>query len=408
MQTCRSDPQPSPNPARDTNAAAKRLRSFTSVHPLATNEHSRWYEPVEDSPLLVQSRHQHRLHRRFAQARARTITALHESDDDRLRKKARKLADCCQAPWIATRSDGSAALLLGCCKDRLCPRCQRQRGYRMAQRTLDLVRRMDARRFITLTKASSDAPLSDQCSDIISQFRELRRRDVWRRHVKGGVWALEVTYNAETDQWHPHIHIIADGRFFPHAELKDAWSKLTGDSTIVDIRKCNDSRDAARYIATYVGKLADLDQVPPERICEYADALHRRRLSGTFGSSHAQSLEHKDDAEPYEIEDRVITVADLERAAIDGDGRAAEAIAAFCQISRTWCEAFNERWTPPMKEQDPSDVPGVHEALLYCQSLATRAERNDDGEEAKPQAPPPEQTAFNWSEPHQRNGRRKL
>lgn len=385
--TLREPPHHSNSPA--SRPAKRGGSSSTSVHPLPTNEHAQWCTTLDESPLAVQSRHQRRLHRRFAVERKRTIEALADDGGSDLAKKARKLADCCQTPFVAVRSDGQPALVLGCCRDRLCPRCQRQRGYKMASRVLELVRRMNARRFCTLTLKSTDAPLAEQLDRMIAAFRHLRRLAVWRRYVAGGVWAIEVTYNPQTGQWHPHLHIIMDGHFFPHAELKQAWLDATGDSSVVDLRAVSDARDAARYIATYVGKLADLREIPADRIAEYARALHRRRLSGTFGTSHAQSLEHKDDAEPNPLADRVISVRALEAAAIDGDAKAAEAIAVFCQISRTWCELFNERYVAPMPEKDPSQVRGAVEAVQYCRQLAAHSEEPDDGEEAKQ---PPRET----------------
>jgi hypothetical protein len=36
--------------------------------------------------------------------------------------------------------------------------------------------------------------------------------------------------------WHPHLHVIAEGRFLDKHALSAAWHHATGDSFVVDIR----------------------------------------------------------------------------------------------------------------------------------------------------------------------------
>lgn len=364
--------------------------SSSSVHPLGTNQHPLAIEDgVSQHPLDVQSREQLRLHARHAGPRRRLVTALWNSGCDALARKARKLADCCQTPFIATRTDGSAALLLGCCRDRLCPHCQKAKAAAMAKRTLALVQSMNARRFATFTIASSDAPLADQLGRMLDALRALRRHEFWKRRVTGGIWAIEVTFNPQTGQWHPHLHCVLDGDYLPHPELKAAWLSVTGDSSVVDIRAVRDARDAARYISTYVGKLADLSKVPDARIAEYALALHRRRLAGTFGSCHATSLQHKDDGADPKPANRLLAVYRLSNAAFDGNAAAAEAVAVFCQLGPRWCSVFGEHWPPGRKLPEPSKVPGVARALAFVGSLAASLLEPDNGQTPPPPRPPP-------------------
>lgn len=256
----------------------------------------------------------------------------------------------------------------------------------MATRTLELVRRMNARRLATLTLASSDDPLGEQIDRMSAAFRTLRRSAFWKQHVDGGVWAIEVTYNVETGRWHPHVHIIMDGSYIPQADLKAAWLKITGDSSVVDVRKCDDARDAARYIATYVGKLADLLRVPAARVIDYADALHRRRLAGTFGTSHAHTLERKDDAEEPRPAEFIITAATLTNAALSGNDDAGYAISVLCSLGRRWCDIFGERWSRSSSLIADDESICCDRAIAIMRSLAD-AEAVPH-EEAKPPPPP--------------------
>lgn len=361
----------------------------TSLDPLGTNRHAPSYDDVDQHPLAVQSREQHRVHWRHRHPRHRVITALWMDGSDALAKKARKLADCCQTPMIGANTAGDPVLLLGCCRDRLCPRCQKARAAKMHTRTLDLVRRMDARRFMTLTRPHQDTPLGVQLDELIAAFRQLRRLAVWRKHVAGGVWALEITYNAERNEWHPHIHIICDGCYFPHAELKAAWSEIIGSESIVDIRKCDDARDAARYISSYVGKLADLANVPHPRIAEYATALHRRRLAGTFGRSHAVTLQRKDDTDEPQPAEFLLAAYQLSNRALAGDADAGFAICVLCEHGGRWCDVFGERYQPPHAETGSEAIPGVEHAMNVIRAIAANPNGDDDGQTTQESRPPP-------------------
>lgn len=53
-----------------------------------------------------------------------------------------------------------------------------------------------------------------------------------------------------------HLHVALRGwRYIPHKRLKAKWHELTG-AQIVDIRKIDDPKKAARYLAKYIAKAA--------------------------------------------------------------------------------------------------------------------------------------------------------
>ena len=67
------------------------------------------------------------------------------------------------------------------------------------------------------------------------RYRPGRRRRGCRRcshaPVRGGVYAVEVTYNAERDEWHPHVHALIDAPYIVWAEFQAAWRAVTCDTT---------------------------------------------------------------------------------------------------------------------------------------------------------------------------------
>lgn len=199
-----------------------------------------------------------------------------------------------------------------------------------------LVREMNAPRFLTLTLKSTGLPLQWELARMREAFKKLRRTSVWRECVDGGVYGVEVTRNSQTGAWHPHIHIIFDGRFCPQPMLKAAWLKATGDSDIVDIRKVPDRRNAACYIAKYVLKgntrgdsdgrgSSPIERWPYRAIVEFFKALHGIRLLQTFGSMHGRKFD-SDDEEPVPNQTRELCPSLLLVRAADAGDRVATAL----------------------------------------------------------------------------------
>lgn len=81
----------------------------------------------------------------------------------------------------------------------------------------------------------------------------------WNK-VHGSVRAIEVTYNKKTGEWHPHIHVFAlVSDYLSQAHLSAEWERFTGDSMIVDVRKCkNGIVSGLIEVLKYVSKPSEL------------------------------------------------------------------------------------------------------------------------------------------------------
>lgn len=149
---------------------------------------------------------------------------------------------------------------------------------------------------ITLTTHEGYQGLGPAIDHLFSSFRKLQKTPIWKKYVKGGVAFLELKYNDKIEKWHPHLHALVHGSYFPHPQLKLAWLKVTGGSHIVDIRPAGGSDAIARYVTKYATKPMDIGylRVPP-LLDEAVIALRSRRMCTTFGNWRSVLLTDRDD-----------------------------------------------------------------------------------------------------------------
>lgn len=271
-----------------SNAADAALAAFhendsgsASLVPSETTSH----------PLLTQSAAQGRIHHAVENFRRSIVNALHNSVDPALQRRAEKMGLCCVAPMIFADADSSPVCVAGYCRDRCCPTCMRRRAFKVRCRLVGLVSSMNSPRFLTLTERDSTEGLAVRLDRLSAAFSKLRRTDAWKRHVKGGVAVWEVKWNPRAQTWHPHLHVIIDGTFFPHAVLHAEWTRLLGHDGTTDLEACRDRVRAAVYVSKYLAKDAEIAHWGEDRIQEFATSMHRRRLIATFGSSHKVNVD---------------------------------------------------------------------------------------------------------------------
>ena len=232
----------------------------------------------------------------------RVQACLSAADDDTLQTRAERISRCGMAPMFVATPEGKLSTAPGLCRDRMCPTCQQRRARSTAAKVSALTATMDSPRFMTFTLRHAERPLFLTIAALSASFRVLRATKEWRRHVEGGVYAVEITRNAETGLWHAHVHVICSGTFWAQADMSRVWLRVTGDSKIVDVRAVHSRSAAANYIAKYVAKPSDAAHWPPAAVCEYADAMHGKRLIHTFGKSYAVEV---DDESP-DVQKRVV------------------------------------------------------------------------------------------------------
>lgn len=145
------------------------------------------------------------------------------------------------------------------CRDRLCSNCQWRKSMRQFKTSLKIGRVALERHpnlkliFLTLTVPNVVLrDLSDALGRLFGSWRRLYQRKEVRRVVKGYSRALEITYNHERSDWHPHIHaVLAVPSSYFKTDLyitHDRWLEMWQGScrmpqiTQVDVRKIKTAR----------------------------------------------------------------------------------------------------------------------------------------------------------------------
>ena len=145
------------------------------------------------------------------------------------------------------------------CRDRMCSQCQWRKSIRQFSvavkvghelRRREQVQNQPESKFIFLTLTIPNVPLeklSDSITELFTGWKRLRERKEVRKVILGYHRALEITYNAQTNEFHPHIHaaiVVSPSYFAGHTYIKhERWLEMWREAmrmpeiTQVDVRK---------------------------------------------------------------------------------------------------------------------------------------------------------------------------
>lgn len=229
-------------------------------------------------------------------------------------RTAHRLRLCSTSHIVFRGLDNNLLILPVMCDSPFCPQCSRVKTARQLNRINfqlgQSMRRFDLR-WMTLTIRNPKAgELRAGLEKLMRAWRLLRDErsgSSWHRYVNGYLWSLEITYNKKSDSWHPHIHILYDGDFFPQEALQHDWStKLKNLGTIgraIVGRAYYTEQGSKRYLdkksdpealeKSIQAVLVEVSKytlqpfesrIPARHVFELADCLFRRRLKGSEGT----------------------------------------------------------------------------------------------------------------------------
>jgi len=242
------------------------------------------------------------------------------------------------------------------CHDRFCTPCATERARVIAQNVCDKLGSTRVR-FITFTLRNTDEPLRPMLSRLQVSFRAMQRTNLWKRHVTGGVAFLEIKRSGRTEAWHPHFHVLVQGKYIDKIRLQNTWHTITGDSYVVDIRCPGGARNVARYITKYASKPLNSSFLHARaRLDEAIHALRGVRLCTTFGGWRGVLLVDKPDEGCWE---NVGPLADWIRDASRGDSHAVDVLRQLDADKAAVCLELGPLLSrpPPFTERTPNVDP---------------------------------------------------
>ena len=143
------------------------------------------------------------------------------------------------------------------CNNRWCNICNRIRTAKLIKGYGAAIDSMIDPRFVTLTVPNVPATeLRAEIRRMISEFRKIQ--ELRRKHKKPlirGIRKLEVTYNPDLQNFHPHFHFIVEGEAAAD-ELIEAWldRNTTADKRGQDQREAKNPIELFKYFAKLTSK----------------------------------------------------------------------------------------------------------------------------------------------------------
>ena len=237
------------------------------------------------------------------------------------------------------------------CKVRLCVMCQWRKSLVIRKQVLELVHwhrekySTDIPLLLTLTVVNVFGDELGRAIDHMNKaWQRLVKRKVIKRSVRSWFRSLEITYNQERQDFHPHFHILLmvpksyfDTRrdlYVPQQEWLRLWKASMRDDRITQIdirtikaRKVGTLESLAAEVAKYATKSSSYVQENSNGLLEASPlivedlhyALKGRRLVG-FGGLFKQIREEK----------KMVDVEEADLIHIDEDGVVRECSCKIC------------------------------------------------------------------------------
>ena len=212
------------------------------------------------------------------------------------------------------------------CKNRFCPICawKKSRKDALALSVMMAYLKQEEQKefiFLTLTAPNVSADeLNDEIKHYNQSFQRLMQRKEVKQIVKGYARKLEITYNEERDDYHPHFHVLIavnksyftdTKQYIARDRWLELWRQVTKNSVItqVDVRKVKDTKNDKVYeVAKYSAK--DSDYLINQDIFKvFYNALKGKRLivfSGLF--KEAMTKFKNGDLDHYKEKDKTTYV----------------------------------------------------------------------------------------------------
>lgn len=210
--------------------------------------------------------------------------------------KLDRLKECGNFIKFQSSEDKTKFILAGgnFCNNRFCPFCSWLKAKRTAFELLELIKVVEYKEkfaflFITLTVPNvPKESLREEIENFNISFNRLWKTKEFKAFNKGFIRKLEVTYNEERNDYHPHFHLVVavnksyftSRDYMSKRRLLELWKRATRNPAItqVDIKPCRmDTVKQVMELATYSAKQGDLYS-SKEVFDGFYEGLFRKKL----------------------------------------------------------------------------------------------------------------------------------
>ena len=205
-----------------------------------------------------------------------------------------RMTDCGSVLQFAVAKGGEKRLYrANFCRDRMCPGCQRRKSLILFHQVKNVCHAIQTDfpnyRYLLLTLTVPNVKadeLSDEISHLHKSWDRMSRRAFFKKSIKGYFRALEVTYNGERDDYHPHLHILlcVPPSYFKKTYIsRDKWLQYWQEATRypeitqVDVRtvKPNPKRPEKDALASATAEVAKYASKPSNYLAKWYDGTYR-------------------------------------------------------------------------------------------------------------------------------------
>lgn len=191
--------------------------------------------------------------------------------------KLDRLKECGNFIKFQSSEDKTKFMLSGgnFCNNRFCPFCSWLKAKRTAFELLELIKVVEYKEkfaFLFITLTAPNVPkekLREEIEEFNVSFKRLFQTKEFKVFNKGFIRKLEITYNEERDDYHPHFHLVVavnksyftSRNYMSKKRLLELWQRAKRDTSItqVDIKPCRmDTVKQVMELATYSAKQGDL------------------------------------------------------------------------------------------------------------------------------------------------------
>lgn len=174
--------------------------------------------------------------------------------------------------YLAFRTDmQNVTHLVGAnfCRQRICPMCQFRRSEKLFAQMMNVcsVMEEDGYRFLhlvlTVPNCAGGVDLVDTVKHLYKSFGKFKNYKETKRAYKGYMRALEISYNYEFDNFHPHLHVLVAVRksyfndtkaYIKQDKLAQLWQKAT---------------QSDKYLQVHIGAIKEGDYQGVAEVCKY-------------------------------------------------------------------------------------------------------------------------------------------